>query len=423
MGTILKHVQPIGENLPVHVRFEEARITAVSHTEIVPQPGDEVVDGAGKLVATGFVNAHTHLAMVLFRGLADDAPLHTWLEDHVWPIEARLRPEDVYWCTLLAIAEGVRGGTVAFADMYFHADEIGRALEESGVRGLLSYGIIAPSMKEKGRAEIALATGLVKRWNDAADGRIRTAISPHSVSTCGEDVWRAAVGVASEFDVPIHTHLAETRSEVEGWRARTGASPVRYLEGIGAFSVPVLAAHCVHINDQDMEILAGSNVTVAHCPRSNAKLGNGIAPVRALRDAGIPVALGTDGAASNNTLDMLEEMRTVWILERALHEDPTRPSAEDVFEMATTLGRRALGLASEGLMEGETADLILIDREPLHVIPRHDPLSTLVFASNALDVTDVLVDGRWLMRNRELRTIDAERVRFEVEGLLRRYRH
>jgi 5-methylthioadenosine/S-adenosylhomocysteine deaminase len=423
MGTILKNVHPIGGSSPVDIRFEEAHVAAISETEIVPQCGDDVIDGGGKLVASGFVNAHTHLAMVLFRGLADDVPLRAWLEEHVWPIEAKLRPEDVYWCTLLAVAEGLRGGTIGFADMYFHTDEVGRALEESGARALLSYGIIAQSMAEKGRAELDATTSFVQRWNGAADGRIRAAISPHSVSTCGEDVWRAAIEAASDLGVPIHTHLAETRSEVEEWCARSGASPVRYLEGIGAFSVPVLAAHCVHVDDEDIDILAGNNVTVAHCPKSNAKLGNGIAPVRALRDAGIPVAIGTDGAASNNRLDMVEEMRTVWILERALHEDPMRPSAEDVFDMATRAGRLALDLESDGLTEGGSADLILIDREPLHSAPRHDPLATLVFASNALDVTDVLVDGRWLMRNRELRTIDAERVRSEIDGLMRRYGH
>ncbi len=421
MGTILKNVQPIGGTSPIDIRFEEARIAAISETEIAPQRGDDVLDGGGKLVASGFINAHTHLAMVLFRGLADDVPLHTWLEEHVWPIEAKLRPEDVYWCTLLAVAEGLRGGTIAFADMYFHTDEVGRALEESGARALLSYGIIAPSMEEKGRAELGAVAGFIERWNGAASSRIRGAISPHSVYTCGEDVWRAAIETASELGVPIHTHLAETRPEVESWRERTGASPVSYLEKIGAFSVPVLAAHCVHVDGADIEILAGHDVTVAHCPKSNAKLGSGIAPVDALREAGIPVAIGTDGAASNNRLDMVEEMRAAWMLQRARNEDPMHPSAEDVFDMATKAGRRALGLESEGLVEGGSADLILIDREPLHSTPRHDPLATLVFASSALDVTDVLVDGRWLMRNRELRTIDVVRVRSEVECLLRRY--
>ena len=421
MGTVLKNVQPIGGSSSVDVQFEGTRITAVSEQGIAASPTDDVIDGGGKLVAPGFINAHTHLAMALFRGLADDVPLRVWLENHVWPIEAKLRPEDAYWCTLLAVAEGIRGGTIAFADMYFHTDEVGRALEESGVRALLSYGIVAPSMDEKGKAEIATAAGVIERWNNAADGRIRAAISPHTIYTCGEDVWYAAIEAAADYGVPIHTHVAETRREVVEWLEKTGEGTIPYLVRIGAFSVPMLAAHCVHVDEADIAALAAHDVTVAHCPKSNAKLGSGIAPVNAMRAAGIPVAIGTDGAASNNRLDMIEEARAAWILQRALHEDPMIPSAKDVLDMAMRAGRHVLGLEPEGLAVGGAADLILIDRAPLHAIPRHNPPATLVFASSALDVTDVLVDGRWLMRDRELRTIDIDRVRSEVEGLRHRY--
>ncbi len=423
MGTVLKDVQPIGGSSPVDIRFEEARFTTISETEIAPRPGDDVIDGGGKLVASGFVNAHTHLAMVLFRGLADDVPLEIWLEEHVWPIEAKLQPEDVYWCTLLAVAEGIRGGTIAFADMYFHTDEVGRALAESGARALVSYGIIASSMEAKGRAEIDAASRVIEHWNGSSDGRIRAAISPHTIYTCGEDVWRAAIGVAADRGVPIHTHLAETRHEVDAWLEKSGEGTIPYLERIGAFSVPMLAAHCVHVDEADIAALAAHDVTVAHCPKSNAKLGSGIAPVNGMREAGIRVAIGTDGAASNNRLDMIEEARAAWMLQRAFHEDPMRPSAKHILDMAMSAGRQIVGLEPEGLVEGGRADLILIDRDPLHAIPHHDPLATLVFASNALDVTDVLVNGRWLMRNRELRTIDEERVRSEVEGLRRKYCH
>jgi len=420
MGTILANVQPIGGDLPVSIRFEGSRITKVSEAPIAPTAGDDIVDGGGKLVASGFVNAHTHLAMVLFRGLADDVPLQTWLEDHIWPIEAKLSPEDVYWCTLLGLAEGIRGGTVAYADMYFHADAVAQAVEESGARGLLAYGMIAPSMEENGRAELDTAVRFVDRWDGAGGGRVRAAISPHAIYTVGEDVWRAAIEAATDREVPIHTHVAETRAEVASWLDRTGEGTVPYLERIGAFTVPFLAAHCVHLDDADIAILAAHDVTAAHCPKSNAKLGSGIAPVVAMRDAGVAVAIGTDGAASNNRLDMVEESRAAWMIQRAAHEDSMRPSAEDVLDMAMHAGRPVLGLEPDGLIEGGSADLILIDREPLHVTPPHDPTSTLVFASSGLDVTDVLVDGRWLVRNRELRTIDVNRVRFEVTSLIGR---
>ena len=204
MGTILANVQPIGGDLPVSIRFEGSCITAISKAPIAPVAGDDVVDGGGRLVATGFVNAHTHLAMVLFRGLADDVPLKTWLEEHIWPIEAKLSPEDVYWCTLLGLAEGIRGGTIAYADMYFHTDAVAQAVEESGARGLLSYGMIAPSMEEKGRAELDTAVRFVDRWDAGAGGRVRAAISPHSIYTVGEDVWRSAIEAATDRGVPIH---------------------------------------------------------------------------------------------------------------------------------------------------------------------------------------------------------------------------
>jgi 5-methylthioadenosine/S-adenosylhomocysteine deaminase len=423
MGTILTNIHPAGGGSPANVRFEGSRITAVSPAPIPPVGDDDVIDGGGKLLAAGFLNAHTHLPMVLLRGLADDVPLKTWLEKHIWPIEAKLSSDDVHWCALLGLAEGIRGGTIAFADMYFHTDAVARAVEESGARGLLSYGMIAPSLEEKGRSEIETAVGFVDRWNGAANGRIRTAISPHAIYTVGEDVWRTAIEAAADRGVPIHTHVAETRAEVVSWLDKTGEGTVPYLERIGALSVPFLAAHCVHLDEADIAILAGHDVTVAHCPKSNAKLGSGIAPVGAMRDAGLRVAIGTDGAASNNRLDMVEESRAAWMLQRALHEDSMCPSAEDVLEMAMIAGRPVLGLEPVGLVEGGRADLILIDREPLHATPRHDPTATLMFASSGLDVTDVLVDGQWLMRERELRTIDVDRVRFEVESLIGRLRN
>ncbi len=421
MGTTLRNVQPLAATSPIDIRFEDSRIASITESPTTPPPGDDVIDGGGKIVASGFFNTHTHLAMVLFRGLADDVPLQVWLEDHIWPIENKLRAEDVYWCTLLGLAEGIRGGTIGFADMYFHCDEIARAADEAGVRLLLSPGMAAPSMDEGGAAKLDATTHIVERWHGKANGRIRGALSPHALYTCGEDLWRATIERATHIDVPIHTHVSETRSEVEAWREQTGASPVAHLEQLGAFDVPFLAAHCVHVNEDDIAILADRGVHVAHCPKSNAKLGSGIAPLRAMLEAGVKVALGTDGAASNNRLDMIEEMRTAWILQRALHEDPMRPSADEILAMAATSARALFGLEEEALAVGSRADLILIDRGTLHATPAHDPLSTIVFAANALDVTDVLVNGNWVMRNRELRTIDVERVRFEVEGLLRRH--
>ncbi|MCK4570612.1 amidohydrolase [Candidatus Bipolaricaulota bacterium] len=424
MGTFIRNVRRIGpSSSTIDLRFEGDHIASLSPSESAVQAGDIELDGKGKLAISGFVNAHTHLAMVLFRGLADDVPLQVWLEEHVWPIEQQLQPQDVYWCTLLGIAEGIRSGTTAFIDMYFHCDQVARAVEESGVRALLSYGMIAPSLEDRGTAELATSKAFVKGWHGQADGRIQVALSPHSIYTCGEDVWRKAIELAHELGTPLHTHVSETRSEVDDWKVRTGMTPVRYLQSIDAFSVPMLAAHCVHVDKDDIAILADHPVTVAHCPKSNAKLGSGIAPVPAMKQAGVRVAIGTDGAASNNRLDMVEELRVTWMLQRALHEDPTYLVSQDVVAMAIDAGRSIIGLPEKGLSEGAPADLVLFDTDRIHTTPPHNMAAMLAYAANSGDVTDVYVDGKALLKDGELRTIDEERVKSEVRSLLHRIKN
>jgi len=424
MGTLIRSIRSIGPSAStINLRFEDDRITSLSTSELTAQDGDIVLDGNEKLATSGFINAHTHLAMVLFRGLADDVPLQVWLEEHVWPIERQLQPEDVYWCTLLGIAEGIRSGTTAFIDMYFHCDQVARAVEESGVRALLSYGMIAPSLKDRGISELETSRALIKQWHGRADGRIRIALSPHTVYTCGEDVLRKAIELAHEFGVPLHTHVSETRLEVEDWKAKTGTTPVKYLQSIDAFSVPMLAAHCVHVNEDDIAILADHSVTVAHCPKSNAKLGSGIAPVPAMKQAGVCVAIGTDGAASNNRLDMVEELRAAWMLQRAHCEDATWLSSQEAVAMAVDAGRSIFGLLENGLSEGSPADIVLFDTDRIHTTPPHDAAAMLAYAANSEDVTDVYVDGKALLKSGELRTIDEERVKSEVRRLLHRIRN
>lgn len=424
MATLIRNIRRLGPSTSnVNLRIEGDHIAALSAAEPAARVGDVELDGSNRLAIPGFINAHTHLAMVLFRGLADDVPLQIWLEEHVWPIEQQLQPEDVYWCTLLGIAEGLRSGTTTFIDMYFHCDQIARAVEESGVRALLSYGIIAPSLKDGGTQELEKSRNLIKRWHGRANGRIQVAISPHAVYTCGQDVWREAIELAHELGVPIHTHLSETRLEVENWKSNTGMTPVKYLEKMGAFSAPMLAAHCVHVNEDDIAILADHQVTVAHCPKSNAKLGSGIAPVPAMKQAGVCVAVGTDGAASNNRLDMVEELRAAWMLQRAHHQDPTCLGSKDVVAMAVDAGRNIVGLPEDGLSESTPADLVLFDTDRIHTTPPHDMAAMIAYAANSGDVTDVYVDGKSLLKDGELRTIDQDRVKYEVRRLLNRIKN
>ena len=398
------------------------------YTAILEQGGaegdfDRIIDGEGKLLIPGLVNAHTHLAMTLFRGLADDLPLKEWLEERIWPAEKKLTGEDVYWFSLLGLAEMIRSGTTAFADMYFYMEEVARAVEEAGLRALLSYGIIAPT-PDRIDPELRKAESFVREWNGKADGRIRTALSPHAPYTCGPEVWKQATALARELKVPIHTHLAETKEEVENWQREHHQSPVLWLEALGVLGVPVIAAHCVHVSEKDIDILAAHAVNAVHCPSSNAKLACGIAPVADMLAAGVNVALGTDGAGSAGDLDMIEEMRLAALLGKLKARDPRAVPAQEALAMATWRGAKALGGLREWgtIEEGKRADGVLISLAGVHLQPGNNPLSDLVYAAHASDVVAVFVDGNPLLWDGELTTIDEERVRAECKARAKKYR-
>ena len=406
----------------VDIRIDGETITKISQSPLTAKPEDTRVDGEGKLAIPGLVNAHTHIPMVLFRGLADDLPLVQWLSDKLWPVEGRLTADDVYWGSLLGLSEMIRSGTTAFADMYFHVDAIAKAVAESGVRALLSYGIIAPTLDAHGKEELRRAQETIERLNDG-DGLMRGAVAPHAIYTCGKDVWRAAIELAQRYEVPIHTHLAETRDEVADCYVKHGASPVRLLDQWGAFSVPVLAAHCVHVASDDIEILRENEVSVVHCPKSNAKLGSGIAPIARMRAAGVNIALGTDGAASNNSLDMISELRFGALLAKGVNMDPTVIPASEALRMATAAGAAAIKNKDGGTIEtGKQADVAIIDLTHLETVPTYDPLSTFVYSAGREAVSDVIVNGKFLMRNRKLITIDEDQVKYEVKRRVNRYK-
>jgi 5-methylthioadenosine/S-adenosylhomocysteine deaminase len=398
-----------------------ARIGEASELEAEVGRFDRVIEGRGRLVMPGLVNAHTHLAMVLFRGYADDLPLREWLEEAIWPAERHLEPKEVYWASLLGIAELLRSGVTAFADMYFYMDEVARAVEASGIRAQLSYGMIAPD-RERAERELAKGLELVERWHGQADGRITVALAPHAPYTCGEWLWQRAVEEAQEHGIMIHTHLSETAQEVADSRARHGKSPVEYLADLGVFAAPVLAAHCVHLSDRDIEILAENKVQVVHNPSSNMKLGSGIAPVQRLLAAGVNVALGTDGAGTNNNLDMWEELRLAALLAK-VGGDPTALPAPQALKLATVNGAQALGLEGVGpLREGMAADLIILDLEGPHLTPQYNLASNLAYALNSADVETVIVAGEVLMEGREIKSFDEAEAKARVRELSEKYK-
>jgi len=367
----------------------------------------EVIDASGKLVIPGFVNAHTHAAMTLLRSYADDFPLHTWLTEKIWPVEGRLTGEDVYWGTMLAIVEMMRAGVTTFADMYFFMDHVARAVAETGARA-----VIAPGMFDHmgdWRDQIAEVRQLAEKWHGGAGGRIRVMFGPHApYSALGG--FKPVAQAARELGLRVHVHLSETRKEVEDCVRAHGVTPVVLAEREGLFEAPVLAAHCVHVTLEEMEIMARRRVAVVHNPTSNMKLGSGRAPVQAMLERGVLVALGTDGTASNNNLDLLEEARLAAFLAK-MEGDPSQLPAPVCLQMATINGAKALGFDDAGaLRPGFLADIAILDTSGAHWAPRHDLCANLIYSGNAHDVETLLIDGEVVMEKRVLRTVDEERV-------------
>jgi 5-methylthioadenosine/S-adenosylhomocysteine deaminase len=366
----------------------------------------------------GLINSHGHAAMTLLRGAGDDMPLMSWLNDRIFPLEAKLTGETIYWGTMLAAWEMIRSGTTCFTDMYMYMDHAARAVEDAGLRAVLSWGLVGLD-PEAGRRGIANTRSFAAAWHGAASGRITVTLGPHAPYTCPPDYLREVAELSAELDLPIQIHVSETRTEVEECVRQYGKTPVAHLRDCGLFERPLLAAHCVHVNADDIAILRAHDVRVAHNPQSNLKLASGIAPIVELTRAGITVGLGTDGAASNNNLDMFEEMRLAATLHKGVTGDATVIPASEAFAMATTGSARAVFLP-EGhgeLRVGAPADVVLLDLDSPHFLPMYDLLSNIVYAAGADDVTDVFVAGRPLLINREAISIDVERLRAEVQRI------
>ena len=375
---------------------------------------DEVIDGRDMLALPGFVNAHTHIAMTVFRSYADDMQLMDWLEKKIWPAEDRLDSDVVYAQTMLGIAEMIRCGTTSFADMYFFMDDVARAVEESGIRASLSRGLTGVTPN----AQQALQENkeFYKTWNGKADGRITVMFGPHAPYTCPPDYIRQVVDAARELGAEVHTHLCETKGEVENIVKQYGKTPIALMDDLGLFDCGCLAAHCVWVDEEDMKLLAAKHVRVAHNPGSNLKLASGIAPVPAMLDKGIVVGLGTDGASSNNNLDIVEEMHLAAFIHKANTLDPLVVPAESAVNMMTEGGAKCLGYSDIGKLEpGYKADITLVDREGLHWYPKNDSMSLLAYSSNSFDVDTVIVNGKTLLQGKEFTTLDIEKIKFEAE--------
>ena len=413
------YLLPMDEGLAVirkgAVAVRDGKIVAVGPaSEISKQyTAETVMDGGGKVAFPGFVNTHTHAAMVYFRGLADDLPLKVWLEEHIWPAEGRwLSPEFVGDAVELACLEMLKAGITAYNDMYFFGDAIAQSTKKIGMRAVIGVGILDfPSISASTTDEyFSNAENFIKRWLN--DDLIIPNIAPHAPYTCAPENMMRARKVAEQYDVPLHVHLSETQWEVGEIKSRYGRTPVELLESIGFLDERVLAAHCVWPTDREIEILAERRVGVSHCIESNLKLASGIAPVVKMLNAGVNVTFGTDGAASNNDLDILSEMSTAAKLHKAVSGDPTALNAKQAMLMATRRAAEAVGLGRKtgSLEPGKAADIVIASIDRPHLTPIYDIYSHIVYSMSSSDVETVLVNGRILVEKRRLLTADEEEI-------------
>ena len=394
--------------------------------DLPARPGaDRIIDAAGNLLMPGLINCHGHGAMTLFRGLADDLPLMTWLTEHIFPAEARLvDAEMVYWCSKLAAAEMILSGTTTVADAYFHEDATARAFCETGLRAVAAQGIIdfpAPGVPDPAQ-NIAAAADFLAAWQ-GKNPLLTPALFCHSPYTCSPDTLQRAKGLAREAGSLFFIHLAETRDEIKQIKEQHDCTPVELLHRLGLLDENTICVHCVWLEARDIELLRETGAKVATCPESNMKLGSGIAPLAELLAAGIPVGLGTDGCASNNDLDLFQEMASCARLHKVAAREPTRLPAAAVLGMATGAGAGVLGLAGQTgrLAVGLRADCIIIDRRQPHLTPFHNP-ETLVYAGRGSDVATVLINGRVVMQERRLLSFDLGETLDEVRRLAKRVR-
>ncbi|RHJ87893.1 amidohydrolase family protein [Parabacteroides sp. AM08-6] len=398
MSLLIKDV--LLNDVVTDVYIENKRIKQIApHLSV---QAEQVIDGRRKAIIPGFVNAHTHAAMTLFRGFGDDMPLMPWLEEKIWPNEAKLTREDIYWGTKLACLEMIKSGTTTFFDMYHKFHATADAVEEMGLRGLLSgvcFDHFQPELAEK-----------CKRYNeqlvmemDGYSKRIQYAVGPHAIYTVSGELLQWIHAFSNEHSVPVHLHLAETEGEVQNSIKQFGLSPVRYLYKLGVLSPRLVIAHGIYVDDDEIRMLADYNVKVVHNPASNMKLASGFQfKFCEMRNAGITVALGTDGCSSSNNLDMVEAMKLASLLGKVWRKNPEAIPADEIFRAATEAGASAIGLKAGRIAEGYLADICLIDLNIPAFTPNHNFISNLVYAANGSCVDTVICDGKVLMQNKKV---------------------
>jgi 5-methylthioadenosine/S-adenosylhomocysteine deaminase len=377
-----------------------------------------VIDATDKLVMPGMINTHAHVPMVIFRGLAEDVTIDKWFNDFIWPLESNLQPEDVYWGMQLGLAEMIESGVTSVADHYFYMDEAAQAVEKAGARGLLAWAIFG----SQGAGMIERTAEFVRKWQRSAEGRIRTWLAPHAPYTCDDDFLRACAQMAHKLGVGIHIHVSEEMGQTQASLAKRGKTPIEVIRAVGILDVPTILAHLCGALPQDIPLLAKYPTGIAHAPKTYLKLAMDIAPVLAFREAGIPVGLATDGAVSNNTMNLWESLRLLAMMQKDRAKTPEVMPIPEALHIATRESARVFGLADDlGAVEpGYLADVILVDLSGVHHQPLHSVTASLVYNVQPSDVQTVIVNGKIIMRDRVLLTLDKAEIIAQVRASMAR---
>ncbi len=411
----------------VNIYIEGSSIAAIddlsASDRTTPPDGftaDRVIDGTDRLVIPGLINCHTHSYMAFMRNIADDLPFMDWLFGRIDPIEQQMTDEDAYWGAMLAIIEMMKSGTTCFNDMQMNIHQTTRAVRETGMRAVICRGLVGSGDDEGGRMRLDQALEEKEAFADC--DRLTFRFGPHAPYTCDEAYMRIVADEARKHDMGIHIHLSESVSEIEQIRGKYGCSPIEMADRNGLFDLPCIAAHCVQVDDHDIEIMAKKGVSVVTNPASNMKLGNGFAPIQKMLDAGINVCLGTDGAASNNSLNMFHELSLLTLIHKGTGRTPLCVSAAEGFRIATINGAKALGLDKEiGSIEcGKKADLAILNLKNASLQPVNNLLAGLCYSANGSEVDTLIIDGRITMEGRKLLTIDEDRVYNEVNAIVKK---
>jgi len=371
---------------------------------------DKIIDGTNKITMPGLINTHSHVAMTLLRGVGDDQSLQTWLNDYIWPREAKLNEEIVYVGSKLAMAEMIKTGTTTFNDMYFYMEQTAKAVEESGMRSVLGHGMIDLGDSEKTKSELNTTQKLIKSCHNTANGRVQVAVSPHAPYTCSEDILIESKKLADKYNLKLHIHVSETEQEVKDLQKDKKLTPFEYLDSIGVLDANTIAAHGVWTTADEMKILKEKKVSISHNPSSNMKLASGVAPINEYLKNDINVGIGTDGVSSNNNLDMFSEMKLTALLQKVNLLDPQVLPAQEAFNMATKNGAKALNINAGVIEENKLADIILVDTLVPHMTPLRNPLSNIIYSALGNDVNTVICDGKILLENKNLTTLNEEEI-------------